>query len=95
MIEFTTTFEDYPIGSDHVSGEVLIQATRWDWEADRIWVYAGQNGGALVPLHEDLASKVRAWLMARDAWVDMVDQEHQQCLPAAPKRPVLVPAYLE
>lgn len=95
MIEFQAPFEDYPIGEELLSGEISIQATQWDWEAARVWAYAGNDGLALIPVHEDLAKQIRSYFMARAGWVAMVDDEHQSHLPAPKRTPRLVPAWAE
>lgn len=95
MIEFQAKFEDFPLGDELLSGEIAIRGDEWHWDPKRVWVYAGNDGSALVPVHEDLARQIRDYFTARSGWLAMVDAEHQSHLPAPKRTPRLVPAWAE
>lgn len=95
QIEFNTSFEDFRLGDELLSGEIQVTGDEMAWELGRVWAYAGNDGCALISVHEDLASKIRAHFEARRWWMEAVDAEHALHLPAKRRTPRLAPAYTE
>ncbi len=99
MIEYTfkVPFEDYPAANgDLLDGNAIINATKYDYEIVGFEVFAGRNGFVLVQIaDQNLITQLRDYLMARTSWTDAADLEWRAYFPPTPRRPRLVPAWVE
>lgn len=99
MIEHTykVPFEDYPAANgDYLDGNAIIRASRYEWDIVGIEVFAGRNGFVLVEIADhELITQIREYLEARPSWTDAADLEWRAYFPPTPRRPRLVPAWVE
>lgn len=94
---YPVQFEEFPAANgDWLDGNLIINATRFDWEIVGAEVFAGRDGMVLVKIADhDLINQLRDYFMARQSWVDLADIEHRAYFPTPSARPRLVPAYVE
>lgn len=94
---YKVPFEDYSAANgDLLDGNLIINATRYDWEIVGAEVFAGRNGMVLVRIADhDLINQLRDYYMGRPGWLDNADLEHRAYFPSTTTRPRLVPMWAE